>query len=104
MMVRNIPRICDGMASLLPHTATGAQVRPYRTTASYPPIGGCLCFLSCISVSLSQLVSHVGQPLNSIFTLSTFRADPQFMYINILFFSPRIYILLPLLLCPCLAP
>src|SRR3954453_12588577 len=38
------------------------------------------------------------------FVLSTFRADPQFMYINISSFSLRIYILLPLLLCPCLAP
>src|SRR3954468_19260096 len=57
---------CDSMDSQLPHTTTGAPVRPYHLIVLYPPIGGCLFFLSCISVSPPQLVSHVGQPLNSI--------------------------------------
>src|SRR3954465_453781 len=90
------------MASQLPHTTTGAPFHPYRLVILYPPIGSCFFFLSCISVSLSVCFTCRSAP-ELYFVLSTFRADLQFMYINTFSFSLRIHILLPLLLCPCLA-
>src|SRR4051812_49282370 len=92
-----------------PHSSLTPPQEPMSTstTSSFCTCQLAVVYFSCFVFSVSlvslPLVSHVSQPLNLIFILSTFRADPQSLYLNTFPFPLNTIILLPLLLCPCLA-